>query len=228
MRHLKILILSFFISSPVFGQGLTITMTATDSTGKKSPQVLMAERSQARLDLPDGARLLYNSETKKLHVMFAGATVYTELTPQLIQILTASSRRGQPAPNPIPVTYKRMGSSKVDKWPCSIYEGSRGPEKIVEVCAAEGAAIALAASDFIVVQQAVNSVKGVVPPDVLDGIPVYGTIAGQGFAGFPVRRITFVNGKPDSTVELVEIRRGAIPAANFAVPTSVPGAAPGK
>ena len=223
--HLKISLLAFFVASPAFSQGLTLRMTVTDSTGKTSPQILQTDRTRARLDLPNGAKLVYNSETKKLNVLFPGATVYAELTPQLIQLLGATSGRGQPAPAPIAITYKRTGSARVGQWPCTTYEGFRGTEKVFEVCAAEGRAITLSASDFVVVQQALDTVKGAVPQDILDGIPVYGTEA-QGFAGFPVRRTTFVNGKADSTVELVEFNRDAIPNANFATPTGVPNSNP--
>jgi len=224
MQRLNILILALFIASPAFGQGLTIAMTQTDSAGKKTPQILQTDKTRARLDLPNGNTLQYNTELKKLHVMFAGATVYTELTPQLIQVLSASSGRGQPSP--VPITYKRTGSSKVAQWACAIYDGFRGTEKVAEVCAAEGAAIALAATDFVVVQQAVDSVRKLISQDVLDGIPTYGTGTGGAFAGFPIRRSTFVNGKPDTTVDLIEFKRGAIPPASFAIPTAAPNASP--
>lgn len=220
MKPFALLILALFIASPAFGQGLTVTMTQTDSKGTKTPQILQTDSTRARLDLPNGSKLLYNSETKMVQVMFAGTTVYTQLTPQLIQILSAAAGQGQPSA--IPITYKRMGSSKVGQWPCTTYEGYRGSEKVAELCAADGAGIAMAAGDFVMVQQAVDSVKKLISQEVLDGIPTWGAAAVQGFIGFPVRRTTFVNGKPDTTVDLNEFRRGPIPAANFAVPTAAP------
>jgi hypothetical protein len=106
----------------------------------------------------------------------------------------------------------------VQNWTCTTYDGFRGAEKVVEVCAAEGAAIALTSADFTVVQQAINLAKGVAPAEMIERIPTYGTAASQGFAGFPVRRVSFLNGQPVSTVELVEIKREAVPAATFAIP----------
>src|SRR5262245_66643370 len=114
MRRLNILMFALLTASPVLGQGLTINMTETDATGNKSPQGLQADRTHARLDLSNGGKLLYDSETKKIYAMFPGATVYVELTPQLIQVMTATSGRGQP--NPVAVAYKRGGSSKVGQW----------------------------------------------------------------------------------------------------------------
>jgi hypothetical protein len=223
MKHVSLLILAWCLVTPALGQGLTITLTETDSAGKKSPETLQADKTRARLDLPNGSKLQYSVETRKLLVMFAGATVFTELTPQLVQVLSAS-RRGQPPLQPI--TYKKMGPSKVGQWTCTIYEGFRGSEKVAEICAAEAPAIDLSPSDFVIVQQALDSVKGVIPPDVLEQVPTYGSIASHGFAGFPVRRTTFVGGKADSTNLLGEIKRGAIPEANFATPTVPAATAP--
>jgi hypothetical protein len=218
MRHVLILVFGLFMVLPAAGQGLTINMSQTDATGKKTPQVLQADRTRVRLDLPNGGKLLYDSEAKKLHAMLPGATVYVELTPQLVQMMIMSSGRGQPTG--VPVTYKRGGSSKVGAWTCVVYEGFQGTEKVAELCAAESPAIALTAADFVIAQQALSSVKGAISKDVLDGIPVYGSADAQGFVGFPVRRSTFVNGKLDATVELIDIRRGAVPETAFAVPTA--------
>jgi hypothetical protein len=219
MRRLNILIFAFLIAVPAFGQGLTINMTATDASGKKSPQIFLADRTRARLDLYNGGKIHYDSETKKLLAMLPGATVFVELTPQLIQLMSASYGRGQ-QPSPVPLTYNRGGASRVGQWMCTVYEGLRGSEKIVELCAAENPGIALAPADFVLVQQALDSVKGAISKDVLDAVPVYGSANSQGYVGFPVRRTTFVNGKPDLTVELAGIRRGAIPAESFALPTA--------
>jgi hypothetical protein len=224
MRRLNILIFALLIAVPAFGQGLTVSMTATDANGKKSPQILLADRSRARLDLPNGGKIHYDSEAKKLLAMLPGATVFVELTPQLIQLMSASYGRGQPS-SPVPLTYKRGTASKAGQWMCSLYDGLRGSEKVVELCAAESPGIALAPADFVLVQQALDSVKGAISRDVLDAVPVYGSANVQGYVGFPVRRTTFVNGKPDATVELVDIRRGAIPAESFALPTA-PAAPP--
>jgi hypothetical protein len=118
---------------------------------------------------------------------------------------------------PSPITYKRTGSSKVGQWACTTYDGFRGADKIMEVCAAEGSALGLTAADFRVVQQLADFMKNIAPQQI-DQLSLYGTDEKQGYAGFPVRRVMFRNGKPDSTSELVELRREAIPASTFAVP----------
>jgi hypothetical protein len=76
----------------------------------------------------------------------------------------------------------------------------------------------LTAADFTIVQQAIDMAKAFTPAELIERIPTYGTGGNQGFDGFPVRRVTLRNGKAETTVELFEIRRGALPADNFAVP----------
>jgi hypothetical protein len=138
-----------------------------------------------------------------------------EYTPASVQQAVAAGR-GAPASQKI--TYRRTGTSKVRNWSCTTFEGLRGTEKVVELCLAAGAEIALTAADFKLVQEAIDLAKGFTAQDTLDGIPVYGTTEKQGFAGFPVRRTTFRAGQPVSTTELTEIRREAIPAANLELP----------
>ena len=112
----------------------------------------------------------------------------------------------------------RTGAGKVGDWACTTYDGFRGTEKVAEVCAAEGNAIGLTAADFTLAIQAIDMVKVIAPPEMIERIPVYGTVQSQGFAGFPVKRVTFRGGKPDVTTEFVSVRREAVPAATFDLP----------
>jgi hypothetical protein len=124
---------------------------------------------------------------------------------------------GMPGPAPAPITYKRTGASKAGQWACTTYDGFRGADKVTEVCAAEGSALGLTASDFRIVQQLAYFLRSIAPQQI-DQLALYGTGENQGYSGFPVRRVVFRNGKPESTSELVELRREAIPASAFAVP----------
>lgn len=218
MKTIKWSLITLFIAVPLYGQGLTVTMKETGPAGQTTP-ILQADRTQARLDVPSlASQVLYDSATKTLKLLVPLAKIYREYTPASVQQIAAAaaaSGRGQSAP--VRITYRRTGSSKVRDWSCTTYEGFRGSEKVTEVCAAEGNSIGLTSADFTVAQQAIDLARGVAAPDILDRIPVYGTVESQGFAGFPVRRVTFRNGQPDTTTELVEFRREAVPAANFTV-----------
>jgi hypothetical protein len=200
MKSIGLSMLALFIAMPLYGQGLTITMKETGPIGETAPAI-QTDRTHARLDAPSLAtQVLYDSSTKTLRLIVPLLRSYREYTPATIASAPPIGGRGQPVPAPTPITYKRTGSSKVKDWTCTTYEGSRGSEKVVEVCAAEGASI------------------GLTPPELIERIPTYGSVASQGFAGFPVRRVSFRNGQPEFTTELVEVRRGAVPAENFAVP----------
>jgi hypothetical protein len=218
MKRIALGILWVLVAMPLYSQGLTLVMKEAGPTGGSSP-LLQTDRTHARLDIPSLlSQVLYDSTTKTLQVLVPLLRNYKEYTPASIQQSPpAAGAQGQLAPVG-PITYKRTGSSKVQNWTCTIYDGLRGSEKVAEVCAAEGASIGLTAADFTIVQQAIDLAKRVAPADMIERIPVYGTVASQGFAGFPVRRVTYLNGQPVSTAELVEIRREAVPAANFAVP----------
>jgi hypothetical protein len=209
--------LILLIALPLQGQGLTVTLKETGPTGQSTP-MLQIDRTRARLDIPSMAsQVLYDSATKTLRLLVPLLRTYREYTPAIIQERAAAAR-GQSQPTAAPVTYKRTGTSKVRDWTCTTYDGFRGSEKVAEVCAAEGTAIALSSADFAIAQQAIDMAKGIAPPEMIERIPIYGTAASQGFAGFPVRRVSIRNGQPEITTELVEIKRDAIPATNFAVP----------
>jgi hypothetical protein len=210
--------LVLLIALPLHGQGLTVTLKETGPTGQSTP-MLQTDRTRARLDIPSMAsQVLYDSATKTLHVLVPLLRIYREYTPATIQQQRAAAERGRGQTALAPISYKRIGTSKVRDWTCTTYEGFRGAEKVAEVCAAEGNAIALSVADFAIAQQAIDMAKSITPPEMIERIPIYGTVASQGFAGFPVRRVSFRNGQPEITAELVEIKRDAIPAATFAVP----------
>jgi len=218
MKNIRRSILALFVALPLYGQGLTLTLKESSPVGQTTP-TLQADRSHARLDIPSlASQVLYDSSTKTLQVLVPLLRTYREYTPSIVQERAAAARGTPATPALVPITYKRTGTSKVREWSCTTYDGFRGADKVVEVCAAEGSAIALNATDFVLVQQAVDMMKTITPPEMIERIPVYGTAAGQGIAGFPVRRVSFRNGQPDITTELVEIKRDAVPASAFAVP----------
>lgn len=217
MKRIGMGILALFIAMPLCGQGLTITMKENGPIGETAPKI-QTDRTHARLDAPSlASQVLYDSSTKTLQLILPLLRSYREYTPSTIQNAPPILGRG-PAPAPMPITYKRTGSSKVKDWTCTTYEGFRGSDKVAEVCAAEGASIGLTSADFTLVQQAIDMVKSITSPELIERIPTYGSVANQGFAGFPVRRVSFRNGQPETTAELVEIRRGPLPADTFVMP----------
>jgi len=216
MKTLMAGIFALFLAAPLHSQGLTITMKETGPAGQTSP-TMQIDKTKARLDVPSLlSQFLYDADTKTLRLLIPLTRTYREYTPTSVQT-AAAANRGQGA-EPAKITYKRTGTSKVKDWTCTTYDGVRGTEKIVEICAAESSAIGLNRADFTLVQQAIDLMKSVSTLDTTDRVPLYGTVESQGYVGFPVRRVSFRDGKPDITAELVGITRGAIPPATFELP----------
>lgn len=116
-----------------------------------------------------------------------------------------------------PITYRAAGSDKAGQWACTKHDGTRGAEKVVEICAVEPAALGLTPADFEVAKQLAEFMKSLMP-QLVDQIALYGTPAEQGFSGFPIRRSNLSNGKVTSISELKEIKREAIPASAWQAP----------
>jgi len=215
MKSIRLGILALLLTMPLHGQGLTVTMKETGPVGQTAPS-LQFDATHARLDIPSlASQVIYDASSKTLRLLVPLLKTYKEYTPAVVQQQAA---RGAQAAPLTPITWKRTGTGKVKDWTCTTYEGTRGAEKVAEICAAEGSGIALTAADFSLARQAMDMMKGITSAEQLERIPVYGSVQSQGFAGFPVRRVTFRNGKPETTTELVEISRAAVPASTFALP----------
>lgn len=198
-----------------FGQGLTVVLSQTGGGAAPSQPTMQLTATRGRFDVPGLGRAFYDAQTKTMRVIPAILKAYLEYTPQSIQQMVAAGRGAAPQPR---ITYRRSGTSKVKQWPCTIYEGTRGTEKLTEVCVAQGSAIALTVADFAVVQEAIDLAASFTAQDALERIPVYGTTAKHGYAGFPVRRMFFRAGQAPIVTELVEFRREEVPPANLEVP----------
>lgn len=241
MTTIKILIIALFIASPAYSQGLVMVMSETNGGQTKQARMQM-DRTHVRTEISDQGQQMavtYDSGAKVMRIIDTPKRTYTEITeqdmkqmagmmaqmqeqmknlPPEVQKQMAGRMPAMPGAGAAPerIAYKRTGASKVGQWACTAYDGFRGAEKVAEICAAE-AGLELTPADFQVVQQLADMMKSMAPQQ-MDQIATYGTIENQGFAGFPVRRVTFRNGKPESTSELTEFRREAIPAETFAVP----------
>jgi len=111
--------------------------------------------------------------------------------------------------------YKKTGSDRVGQWACDKYEGSRGGQKIAELCTVAPQTLGFTAADFAVTRDLQAFFSKLVPQNA-DSLFRIGSAADQGFDGIPVRRVTF--GPGASTSELVDASRQNIPDSTFAVP----------
>lgn len=238
-------IIALFATSSAYAQGVVMVMNQTPGGGQPTQVRMQLDSTHARTEIRDQGQQMtvtYDAAAKVMRMIDNAKKTYTEITEQDIKQMAGMMAQMQAQMKNMPpevqkqmagrggmpgmpgagapqarTTYKRTGSSKVGQWACTTYDGFRGAEKVAEVCAAESG-VNVTAADFQVIQQLADMMKSMAPPGALDQIATFGTVESQGFAGLPVRTVSFQNGKPVSTTELVELRREAIPASVFAVP----------
>ena len=96
--------------------------------------------------------------------------------------------------------YRKAGTDKVGRWTCDKYQGYLNNQKVSELCTVDPKSLGFAVSDFEVARQLGEFFKGMMPqnltPQNLDRVFAVGRVEAEGFAGLPVRRITYANGNP--------------------------------
>ena len=113
--------------------------------------------------------------------------------------------------------YRRTGTDKVGKWACTKYEGYRNGEKVSELCTVEPKVLGLTEADFDVTKQVAAFFAQMLPQGV-DQLVGIGKLETQGFAGLPVRRVTYNGGKVQSTSEVTDVHRENFAASTYEVP----------
>lgn len=131
------------------------------------------------------------------------------------------ARGGIPGVNPAAaapkIQYRAAGSDKVGQWACTKYEGYVGQQKTAEVCTVDPKDLGVTAADFDIARQLAEFMKSLAPA-AANQILTIGKAEEQGFAGVPVRNISYQNGQVESTVELTEVRHTTFPASTFEIP----------
>jgi hypothetical protein len=122
-----------------------------------------------------------------------------------------------PASNAPTTEYKRVGTDKVGKWSCDKYEGTRGGQKVSEVCTVAPSALGFNSSDFEVTKQMAEFFSKLIPQGA-DSLFRIGADTPNGFSGVPVRTVTYRNGAPSGTTEITDVTRQSFPDSTFAVP----------
>jgi hypothetical protein len=113
--------------------------------------------------------------------------------------------------------YKKVGTDKVGKWTCDKYEGTRDGEKVAELCTVPPATLGFTPDDFEVTRQMAEFFSKLVPQGA-DQMFRIGSPTANGFAGLPVRSVTFRNGAPNTVSEITDASRQEFPDALFTVP----------
>jgi hypothetical protein len=193
-------------------------VSVIDVTNKTYQQVTKSDLDQLKGQM-DSATAQMQEQLKNLPPQQRAA---------LEQMMRA--RGGLPGATAAPkIQYRASGSDKVGQWACTKYEGYVGPQKTAEVCTVDPKDLGLTAADFDIARQLAEFMKSL-SPAAAKQILTIGNAEEQGFAGVPVRNISYQNGQVEWTVELSEVRRTTLPASTFEVPAGfhkealVPGA----
>ena len=130
----------------------------------------------------------------------------------------AGPRRAMPGWPPRRTPSTRRPARTVGKWTCDKYEGTVNGQKTAEVCTVEPSALGLTAADFAVMQKLAEMMKSMVPPQMASMMQMQMGIGGAaGYPGIPVKSVNTVMGR-DTTTEITDVKRQAIPDAVFHVP----------
>ena len=116
--------------------------------------------------------------------------------------------------------YTAAGAGKAGQWDCTRYEGTRGGEKVSEVCAVEFSEFGLRASDFAVMRKMTVLFTKLIPGGMQDDFMVGSERwqQEQGFPGVPVSRTTFKGGKAEQRTTVKSVARAEFEDALFEVP----------
>lgn len=112
--------------------------------------------------------------------------------------------------------YRRGGTNTVGRWSCNVYEGFENGQKTAEVCAVTAAALGFSAADFEVAHQ-LSSFLTRLMPQAANQVAGFGTVATQGFDGFPVKSVSNTGGR-QVTTEVTDISRQTFADSLFTLP----------
>ena len=212
-------IASLFAAQTLQAQGILLVQQSTNN-GIVSTARIQIDKTKMRIETGDNA-ILFDSRSQTQQVIYLTRKTYMQVTRQQIEQLRQTMRAAGVPDTPaaaVRVDYRRTGTDKVGQWTCTKYEGYRGPEKVIEVCAAEPQTLLLTALDFDVAKQMGELMRLQAVPQIADRSVIFATQEVQGFAGVVLRRTIYMNGNVASVEEIKELRRETFPAATFEIP----------
>ena len=141
---------------------------------------------------------------------------------QMVERLMKSKMSGMGgAPQPAKTEYTKVASGQeINQWTCDKYEGIREGQKRREVWTAAPDQLGLEMSDFNVMQQMAEFIKGFSQFGREAPFRVGSEAAKQegDYSGVPVRQIYYQGGRPTSKSEIKEVRREDFDASLFELP----------
>jgi len=134
------------------------------------------------------------------------------------QMMKGRGMPGQAPPAPR-TNYAAKGSGTVNGFACTKYEGTRGAEKVADVCAAKPGDLHFTAADFQVFEQmrqfASSLTNGLANSPLAAGR--FADFTDQGFEGFPIQDISFSGGEATNKSEVKSVDRATFGDADFSL-----------
>jgi len=235
-----------FAASPLFAADGVLIVEKTTTGGSTKTNQIQIEKERMRAE-SDTQTVVFDGTKQVLWLINDGRKSYSEMTKadvdrmggqlndamakmqeqlknlppeQRAQIEAMMKGRGMPMAGgaQAPKTeYRKTGTDKVGAWACDKYEGTRGGQKVTELCTVDPKVLGFAMSDFQVSKQLMEFFSKIVPQGA-DRMFAIGTPEEQGFSGVPVRRIAFSNGQQQSVSEVTQATRQNFPASTFELP----------
>lgn len=197
----------------------------TDPTGAK--QIVLFDGAKQVMTIINVTSKSYSEMTKadldrmatQLQGMMAQMKAQLASLPpaQRAQMEAMMSGRGMPGSAPAEkTTYTRSGTDKAGKWACTKYDGTRGGQKVSELCTVEPSVLGFTAADFTVAQQMAEFFQALMP-GASDQVVTLGRADVNGFSGLPIKSSMTTGGRT-TTTEVTDASRQNFADALFAVP----------
>lgn len=202
----------------------------TSSTGQATTVMFLTDGGRDRFVLLDKVRNQYQEidqqTMKQMTSQMQGAMAQLNdrlksLSPEQ-RAMMEKMMKGQMPPGmgqmakPEPVVYKAKGGGNVNGFACTMYEGTRGAEKIVEVCTAQPNQLKVTAADMQVFERLkqFTSEMTAAMGNFASGAEQF---ADAGVPGFPVSRVTYGGGQVTQKSEVKSVGRMALTGSEFSL-----------
>jgi len=207
-----------------------LRVNITDADGKHSSVLFQTDGGRERMVMLDPARNEYREmdqqSMQQVSQQLQGALAQMQaqlqnLPPEqrarIEQMMKA--RMGQAAAAPVRTTYTAKGSRSVSGFPCTQYEGMRGGEKVVELCAAKPADVRFSTTDFQVFEK-MREFSGNLMSGLANNIPFNNRLADlaqPGYDGFPIQQTSYSGGEAVTKMEMKSLERANLSDTDFAL-----------
>jgi len=222
-------------------------------TNKTSTQVIMMDNTRLRIDADEKTSMMFLTDGGRNRMVILDRTrnTYQEIDEQMMKQMgqqmsgamaqmdeamknmppeqrammekMMKGKMPQAAAPAVRTVYTAKGSGTVNGFSCTKYDGTKGAEKVSEVCAASASQIKVTPGDYQVFEKMKEFTAGL--QDAMKNSPMgasmqASSVAESGINGFPVQTASFRNGQAASRMELKSVTNTNFSDADFSVGTA--------